>query len=61
MADYEKFGSCPNCGATATTFTFRNIYQCRDCGRHYCDKCCVGNYNCPHCRSDNFKKIGEAH
>lgn len=61
MADYEAFRSCPKCGATSTAFTFRNIYQCYDCGKHYCDKCCASNYSCPHCYSTNFKKVGEAH
>jgi primosomal protein N' len=61
MADFEKFDDCPNCHAKATAFTFRNIYQCHDCGRHYCDKCSASNYSCPHCRSHNIRKMGEAH
>ncbi len=60
MSDYDQFSDCPNCGAESTAFTFRNIYQCFDCGKHYCDRCCGSNYSCPHCYSSNFKKIGEA-
>jgi len=61
MAGYDKFRACPNCDAKSTAITFRNIYQCHDCGKHYCDKCSASHYSCPHCRSNNFKKVGEAH
>lgn len=61
MSDYQQFSDCPNCGAESTFMTFRNIYQCHDCGKHYCDHCALSNYRCPHCYSSNFEKIGEAH
>jgi hypothetical protein len=44
MAYFERYSSYPNCHSEATALTFRNIYQCNDCGRHYCDRCCVSGY-----------------
>lgn len=61
MANYQEFDSCPKCGAKSGALTFRNIYQCNSCGKHYCDQCSASNYSCPHCRSTDVKKVGESH
>ena len=58
--------NCPNCGHNPYGFSssWMWIYQCNDCGRHFCHDCGTttgGGVRCAHCESDNTKKDYKCH
>ena len=56
-----KFNQCPNCGQKPGGGLFSGswfkIYECKQCGTHYCYKC--GGDRCPDCASKDRREAGK--
>ena len=58
--------TCPNCDHNPYGFSssWMWIYQCNDCGKHFCHNCGTttgDDVRCAHCDSDNTEKDYECH
>lgn len=60
-----RFNHCPNCHTKPASGLlggpFRRIYECKDCGKAYCDQKKCGDGRCPNCASTRRTEVGKCY